>query len=54
MKRDMELVRAILTSTEAASGPYNPADLVPAGWSMREIANHVELLSSHRLIDAAI
>lgn len=54
MKRDMELVRVILTATEAAEGPYNPADLVTAGWSMQEIAYHVELLSSHGLIDARV
>lgn len=54
MKRDMELVRVILTATEATDGPYDPSELDSAGWSMRAIAYHVELLSAHGLVDAKV
>lgn len=54
MKRDMELVRAILTAAEAADGPYDPSELASCGWSMQAIAHHVELLQAHRLVDARV
>lgn len=54
MKRDMELVRAILTATEAADGPYSPSELVSCGWPVQAIAYHVELLSAHGLVDARV
>ena len=54
MKRDMDLVRCILTQVEGADGPV-PLDALTCGkWSVSEVAYHVRMMQAHGLLDATL
>jgi len=52
MKRDMELVRAILLATEAHPKGSGWIDVKIEGYSQEEVAYHVKLLADAGLIEA--
>lgn len=52
MKRDMDLIRAILLHFEAAEKPrLSSKSLVLDGWSGEQIAFHIELMKEAQLLD---
>jgi Hypothetical protein (DUF2513) len=52
MKRDMDLVRAILLAMEAHPFGYAPADFTIAGYDQDVIGHHCWLMAQGRLITA--
>lgn len=55
MKRDMDLVRAILLHFEAAEKPrLSSKSLVLDGWNAEQITFHVELMKEAELLDHQI
>ena len=54
MRRDMDLVRAILLAVEEADRPVRAQEVVPEGYTFAEVVYHVELLKAHGLVDARV
>lgn len=54
MKRDMDLVRAILLTVEDADGDLDGSDLVEISGSRERMVFHVELLEAHGLLRASV
>ena len=54
MRRDLDLVRAILVAVEDADAPVNAAELVTPDWPFALVTYHVELLQSRGLVDAKV
>jgi hypothetical protein len=52
MKRDMDLVRAILLAMEAYPNGFAPADFTIAGYDQDVIGHHVWLMAQGRLVTA--
>ncbi|MBQ9005984.1 MAG: DUF2513 domain-containing protein [Atopobiaceae bacterium] len=54
MKRDMDLVRRILTVTEKAESAIDVNDLATDAHSMESVIYHVRMMEHHGLIDATV
>lgn len=54
MKRDLDLIRYILITAEAADCPITDSELINAKYSFEEVAFHVELLADKGLIVASV
>lgn len=54
MKRDLDLVRAILITAENADGPIGDAVLLSIEPDAKKAAYHLELMQAHGLIRAAV
>ena len=51
MKRDLDLVRSILTDVEKADGEVDAEDLVTDRWPFETVAYHIRLMAYHGLVD---
>lgn len=54
MKRDMDLVRRIMLTTEKADSPIGDGVLIRCCEDMGKLAFHVELMRSHGLVHAGV
>lgn len=54
MKRDLDLVRAMLITAENSDGPVGEAELLSVEPDARKVAYHLELMEAHGLIRASV
>lgn len=54
MRRDLDVVRFVLMTAEAADGPVGEGELLGGCDDMRTLAFHVELMRSRGLIEAEV
>ena len=54
MKRDLDIVRSVLLTAEAADRPVDESALLGCCGDMRRLAFHVELMHGRGLVDAAV